>query len=193
MPETRDLPLARWGEQMRRDRQERRSRHRILAAAVATAAAAGASTSTLFWHARPVLVWNASESSPVGLYRVRAAKSLRSGDMVVAWPPSSVRALAAARGYLPSGVPLVKRVAAAQGDTACAAGAAIFVNGRLEALRALQDGFGRPLPWWTGCKSLMAGELLLIAPGVPASFDGRYFGTTEASDVVGRATLLWRR
>jgi type IV secretory pathway protease TraF len=112
---------------------------------------------------------------------------------VIAWPPGPARALGAERGYLPINVPLVKRVAAAQGDRVCAAGEALWVNGRLEALRRSADGSGRPLPWWTGCVDLQNGQFLLLMPGSAGSFDGRYFGLTERRDLVGTARLLWAR
>ncbi|MBX3562649.1 MAG: S26 family signal peptidase [Sphingomonas sp.] len=192
MPEHRDLPLFRWGEQLRRDRAVRRaSRWRTLAAAGA-AAVLTAVGATLLWPPRPQLLWNASASSPIGLYRVRPADSVRPGEMVVAWPPDEARRLGAARHYLPSNVPLVKRVAAAAGDRVCAAGEAVFVNGRLETLRRAHDPSGRPMPWWTGCEDLGSGDLFLLTPGVPEAFDGRYFGVTRRELVVGRARLLWR-
>jgi type IV secretory pathway protease TraF len=49
------------------------------------------------------------------------------------------------------------------------------------------------MPWWRGCRTLRDGEYLLLIPGVAASFDGRYFGTTQARDIVGTARLLWPR
>lgn len=193
MPEPRDIPLVRWGEQMRRDRVARRKgRFRLLATAAASVAATAA-VATMFWPPRPLLIWNASESAPVGLYAVAPADEVRPGETVIAWPPASARALAAERGYLPINVPLVKRVAAARGDRVCAAGEALWVNGRLEVLRRSADGSGRPLPWWTGCMDLQDGQFLLLMPGSAGSFDGRYFGLTERRDLVGTARLLWAR
>ena len=60
----------------------------------------------------PLLLWNASASAPVGLYRVMSGAPIQRGDMVLVRTPDSVRDLAAERGYLPLNVPLVKRVAA---------------------------------------------------------------------------------
>ena len=193
MPEPRDIPLARWGEELRRDRDARRKgRFRLLATAVA-AVAATAAVATMLWPPQPALVWNASASAPLGLYSVSRAGEIKPGETVIAWPPASARALAAERRYLPANVPLVKRVAAARGDRACAAGEAVYVNGRVEVLRRSHDAAGRPLPWWTGCFDLQEGQYLLLMPGSPASFDGRYFGVTERRDLVGEARLIWAR
>jgi type IV secretory pathway protease TraF len=111
--------------------------------------------------------------------------------MVLAWAPDAARRLAAERRYLPYNVPLVKHVAAAGNDRICAAGEAVFVNGQFAALRQSEDASGRPLPWWTGCRLLAPGEAFLLMPGAPDSFDGRYFGATEPSRILGRARLLW--
>jgi conjugative transfer signal peptidase TraF len=163
-------------------------------AAAALAAVAGTSAAaTLLWPPRPVLVWNASASSPLGLYRVAPAEQIRPGDMVVAWAPGWVRALADERHYLPRDVPVVKRVAAAASDRVCAAGEAVFVNGRFAARRRSVDAAGRPLPWWTGCEDLRGDELFLLMPGSPDSFDGRYFGPSERQEIIGEARLLWAR
>lgn len=156
------------------------------------AAAAAVLLATVAWHPRPILVWNASPSSPVGLYWV-APVGPRTGDIILAWPPAPVRRLAARRLYLPAGVPLVKPVAAVAGDRVCARGAVIFVNGRAVAARQRHDPRGRWLPWWSGCHALARGELLLLSRTRPLAFDGRYFGITRGSDVIGRAHLLWAR
>jgi type IV secretory pathway protease TraF len=147
---------------------------------------------TMLWRPRPLLVWNASASSPTGLYLVQSGDGVAVDDMVIAWLPDDARRLGAARHYIPANVPLVKRVAAVAGDEVCAAGEAIFVNGRLEALRRMQDPAGRDLPWWTGCETLRDGELFLLTPGAGTSFDGRYFGITGPALVVGAARLIWR-
>ena len=156
------------------------------------AVAASAVMASAVWPPRLAFVWNASASSPIGLYLVTSEDLIRAGDMVVAWAPARVRAMAAERHYLPSNVPLVKRVAAIAGDRVCAVGEQLFINDELVALRRRHDPSGRPLPRWSGCEGLGPGELFLIAPR-PGSFDGRYFGVTEAHDVVGAARLLWPR
>jgi conjugative transfer signal peptidase TraF len=147
---------------------------------------------SLLWPAPPLLLWNASGSSPVGLYSVTAATP-RVGEMAVAWAPPAARQIAAARSYLPLRVPLVKRVAAVRGDRVCARGNRLFVNGRFAAVRRSSDPSGRAMPWWSGCVRLGRGDLLLLSADRALAFDGRYFGVTRASDVIGKAELLWAR
>lgn len=138
----------------------------------------------------PWLVWNASASAPVGLYRVLPGNAAR-GDLVLVRTPDSMRQLAAERGYLPQNVPLVKRVAAASGDIVCAAGDAISINGRVVAERLARDRLGRPLPTWSGCHLLDGAEAFLLMEGVSDSFDGRYFGPVPTADIIGRLVPLW--
>jgi Type IV secretory pathway, protease TraF len=140
--------------------------------------------------AAPLLVWNASASAPIGFYRVVAAPPV-CGALVLARPPTDVGKLAAARGYLPAGVPLVKRVAALTGDTVCAAGNTVSINGTMVAIRLEHDTRGRPLPRWQGCRTLAEDELFLLMAGVPDSFDGRYFGPVPAASIIGRLVPLW--
>ena len=156
------------------------------------AIALGGLLAPLAWTAPIRLVWNASPSAPLGLYWVDPGYAPSSGMRVIARVPASVRELAARRGYLPSNVPLVKRVGAAPGDRVCAVSGVIRVNGRTVASRRFTDGFGRRMPEWSGCLDLGAGEYFLFGER-PDSFDGRYFGKTSASDLLGTATLLWPR
>lgn len=160
--------------------------------AVAAVGVVVAVTLTLLAPPRPLLIWNVSASAPIGLYAVRSARSPSRGDMVAARLPPRWRALGSARHYVPANVPLIKRVAAAAGDRACATGADIAVNGTRVARRLDFDGGGRPMPHWSGCIVLGRGEYLLLMPG-PASFDGRYFGQTAQRDIVGQVHLLWAR
>ncbi|WP_066810212.1 S26 family signal peptidase [Sphingomonas asaccharolytica] len=183
-----DAPLLAWGEAMRRTRRCRSAR-RLIAGLAIGGIALGL---TIVWPPVPRLVWNASASAPIGLYRVYPGASARAGDMVIAHLPARFRALAAERHYLPANVPLVKRVTAVAGSEVCAEGRMILVDGRLFAVRQSSDPHGRPLPGWEGCVRLRDRQLFLLMDA-PDSFDGRYVGVTDDSDVVGRAVLLWRR
>lgn len=147
---------------------------------------------TIGWPPNPRLVWNASASAPIGLWSVAPDAPIARGDMVVAQLAAPWRGLAARRHYLPANVPLIKRVAALAGDTACADEDRIFVNDTLVAVRRAADGDGRPMPRWGGCVQLGADAVLLLMDD-PASFDGRYFGPTERRHIIGKARPLWLR
>lgn len=160
--------------------------------AMATAGLVVAVAATLASPPRPILIWNVSESAPLGLYRVDTPKRLVVGDMVAARVPRPWRQFAGARHYVPVNVPLIKRIAAIGGDRVCATGPTLFVNGAVAAQRRRHDGAGRTMPAWSGCVTLRRDQYLLLMPAA-ASFDGRYFGPTRSLDLLGRARLLWER
>lgn len=140
----------------------------------------------------PVLIWNASASAPVGLYR-RTTGQLQRGDLVLAWLPAGARELAAERDYLPRSVPVVKRIAGLAGDTVCAEGATVFISGKPVAERLTADQRGRLLPAWEGCYLLQPGDYFLLMEDAPASFDGRYFGLVGRRQIIGRLVPVWTK
>lgn len=140
-------------------------------------------------HPQPRLVWNASASAPIGLYRVVSGAPER-GDFVLVRIPKSVEKLAAIRGYLPAGVPLIKRIAAVAGVDVCAFDGAIIVNGEIVARQRKVDRAGRSLPRWNECRELVQGEFFLLGDA-SASFDSRYFGPMPTAQVIGRLAPLW--
>ena len=192
MADGRSPPVLHAGEQLRRIIAERRRRRRRLLIATLAGFTAVPLAASTYWTAPIILVWNASASAPVGLYRVEPGQPVRRGDMAIAWAPEPARYLAARRHYLPANVPLVKRVAAVAGDRVCALGSGVSINGRRAAVRQRSDPAGRLMPWWRGCLRLRAHEYLLLMNS-SLSFDGRYFGVTPRQELVGRAVLLWAR
>ena len=138
-----------------------------------------------------MLVWNVSASMRRGLYAVIRAP-LRRGDIAVARLSAGAAYLAARRHYLPIGIPLVKRTAALDGDRICGKGGLVSINGRAVVMRRASDVRGRALPQWNGCRTLGRAEYLLLGNS-SSSFDGRYFGSTTAYEIIGRGKLLWAR
>jgi len=181
--------LVSWGNSLRavRARQKRQRRWVFILGMLI-----GALIMSIVFPRTPLLVWNVSASAPIGLYAIGPRSEIAPGDMVLARVPERWQLLAARRRYIPVNVPLVKRVTAEPGDTVCALGQEIFVNGRWIAERQRDDGMGRLMPWWTGCTTLRHGALFLLMDN-PDSFDGRYFGPTHRGDILGKAHLLWAR
>ena len=136
-------------------------------------------------------VWNASASVPTGLYAIRGKESLHVGERVAIEPPPELRRLLAERHYLPSTVPLLKRIAAVRGQRVCRFAYGITIDGQYVGAARARDRLGRPLPVWAGCHVLRTGELFVMNPAAPDSFDGRYFGVLRMADVIGRATPVW--
>lgn len=186
-----EAPLLAWGDAIRANRiAAARRRSALLRHAGSTGLLIALLGTTLVSTPAPRLVWNASASAPLGLYLVRPGKPVVVKGMVVSHLPSPWRDVAAERGYLPAHIPLVKRVAAGPGDSVCAAANHIEINARPVAARLAADARHRSMPWWTGCRTLRAGQYFLLMEDTPNSFDGRYFGITGEKDIVGPARLI---
>ena len=161
--------------------------HRTASLAVVVAAALMAIALPSVVRTPTLVLWNASASVPEGLYLVWPNHKLRVGDLAVTHLPKDAQTLAAERRYLPMGVPLIKPVAALSGANVCRHDAAMYINGARVATAMGADHWRRPLPDWQGCRRLSPSELFLLNPAVPDSFDGRYFGPTPQSLVIGSA------
>ncbi|WP_354115917.1 S26 family signal peptidase [Bradyrhizobium sp. LA7.1] len=139
----------------------------------------------------PLYVWNASESVPLGLYRLRPADKLFVTELVAIKPPEPLATFLDLNGYLPVGIPMLKRVLALPGQTVCRTGRTISVD-KIDMGEARErDSRGRPLPVWHGCRVVGEDELFLMNWQSKDSLDGRYLGPIAASAVIGRAFPVW--
>jgi conjugative transfer signal peptidase TraF len=155
-----------------------------------TIAATGLLLATL-GGATPHFIWNASKSVPIGLYRVQPATQIAVTDLVAVQPPDLLAAFLDLNGYLPVGVPMLKRVLALPGQTVCRIGLTITVDAIDMGQAHERDGRGRPLPAWHGCRVIADGDVFVMNWQSPDSLDSRYFGPLPASAVIGRAIPVW--
>jgi conjugative transfer signal peptidase TraF len=158
---------------------------------LATGLAALTAGASILSRPAPKLVWNASASVPIGLYAVLPNDGIQSGDLVLVLPPEAVARYLAKRGYLPLGVPILKRVLAVPGQSVCRVDRTITVDGVAVGDALDRDRQGRRLPAWQGCRVVAHDEVFLMNWRSSFSLDGRYFGPLPASTIVGRAAPLW--
>ena len=152
-----------------------------------------------FVHPLPRLTYNPSDSVAVGWYRVdpldrrtsSPPRRLEVGSIVLVPLPAEAAALAAQRSYLPTRIPLLKRVGAVAPQEVCIADGKVRIDGVPSAAVLSADRWGRPLPSWPQCRRLRPGELFLLSATNPASFDSRYFGPVSAAAVIGVARPVW--
>jgi type IV secretory pathway protease TraF len=136
----------------------------------------------------PCVIYNGSQSAPIGIYAIHHSRPDR-GDLVIVRPWPELAALLAKHDILPPGVPLLKTVVALTDDNVCRTGAAISINGVLAAEILDADAKGRQLFGWDNCRKLVRGEFFLLQPN-PRSFDSRYFGPVLSCDVIGVARSI---
>jgi len=141
--------------------------------------------------ATPHYIWNASNSVPVGLYRLRPVTTLTVTELVAVQPPDPLATFLDLNGYLPIGVPMLKRVLALPGQTVCRNGLAIAVDGIDMGQAHERDGRGRSLPAWHGCRVIADGDVFVMNWQSADSLDSRYFGPVPATAVIGRAIPVW--
>jgi conjugative transfer signal peptidase TraF len=125
--------------------------------------------------ATPHYIWNASNVT----------------ELVAVQPPDLLAAFLDLNGYLPIGVPMLKRVLALPGQTVCRNGLTIAVDGIDVGEAHERDGRGRPLPVWHGCRVIADGDIFVMNWQSADSLDSRYFGPLPASAVIGRAVPVW--
>lgn len=157
----------------------------------ATFGAAAALVATIVLEPLPLYIWNASASVPIGLYRLRPAERFHVTELVAVQPPEPLAMFLDLNGYLPAGVPMLKRVLALPGQTVCRSGLAISVDDNAMGEAKDHDRRGKPLPKWQGCRVVGDGELFLMNWQSDDSLDGRYFGLLPASSVIGGAVPVW--
>ncbi|HWA23501.1 MAG TPA: S26 family signal peptidase [Caulobacterales bacterium] len=156
-----------------------RSRRLLILGAVS---AIGIAFALASFGARPALIWNFTASAPVGLYRT-LDRDWVPGDWVAVEPSHALRATMTELGVLERGRLLVKRAAASAGDEVCRDGLRVTINGQEAVVARAQASSGAPLPAWSGCRQLGPHEIFLLGQA-DGSFDGRYFGVTQASEVI---------
>jgi type IV secretory pathway protease TraF len=76
----------------------------------------------------PLYIWNASKSVPIGLYRLQPAQPLTVTELVAVRAPEPLATFLDLNGYLPTGVPMLKRVLALPGQTVCRTELTILVD-----------------------------------------------------------------
>jgi conjugative transfer signal peptidase TraF len=144
------------------------------------------------------LVINVSSSVPRGVYLKKKGGNLERGNLVLVCPSNGAvwRLVAQSRSVVKGSgcggtlAPLIKEIAAVEGDTVTVTTAGVVLNGTLRTGTALLSfsSRGKPLPQASSQK-IPRGELFLLGSS-PESLDSRYFGTIPIRDVQGVLTRI---
>lgn len=142
---------------------------------------------------------NTTPSVPRGIYRITDSPL---STYVAFCPKGPAAQLANQRGYRPAGdecadwhAPLIKPVAAREGDTVTVDDRGISVNGVLLPNSAIQDrdSGGRlmylKVPF--GTYTVEAGWIWAVSSYNPKSFDSRYFGPLRTKDILYHVEPFW--
>jgi conjugative transfer signal peptidase TraF len=136
---------------------------------------------------------NLSPSVPTGIWRIVEGGHEKGGYAAVSPNAHYGYSLAVERSYLPGFSPMLKRVAAAEGDVIDydEEEKAVTVNGEYIMMTEIisRDTEGRPLPRASFPVTLERGQVWLSSENI-RGYDSRYFGPVS-SDILRRATPVW--
>lgn len=145
---------------------------------------------------------NTTKSIPVGLYWTNSAPIEKGAYVLFCPPKTGIFDTAKERGYIGAGFCpgdygyMMKRILAAKNDTVSASNEGVRVNNKLLPLSTPRptDLGGRLLPHFKiDNYTLNENELLLMSDVSASSFDGRYFGLVDRSQIrtVLRPVITW--
>ena len=144
---------------------------------------------------------NTTPSIPLGVYQLSNEPLIKGAYVLFCPPPAPVFVMAKARGYVGAGFcpggygHLMKRLVAAKDDQVIINAEGVAVNGqRLSLSKPIKlDGGGRPLPHYEKSWVLDSDEVLVMSDSNSGSFDGRYFGSIQRSQIEGliRPVFTW--
>jgi conjugative transfer signal peptidase TraF len=135
---------------------------------------------------------NTTKSIPIGLYWISNARVVKGAYVMFCPPQSSVFVEAKERGYIGAGFCpggfgyMMKRILAAKNDIVAINDEGVRINGELLPLSVPRkvDTVGRALPQFhVDHYTLGEAELLLMSDVSDTSFDGRYFGPVNQSQI----------
>jgi conjugative transfer signal peptidase TraF len=144
---------------------------------------------------------NTTPSIPLGVYQLTNEPLVKGAYVLFCPPPAPVFVMAKARGYVGAGFcpggygHLMKRLVAAKNDKVTINADGVAVNGqRLPLSKPIKlDGGGRPLPHYAKSWVMDSDEVLVMSDSNSGSFDGRYFGSIQRSQIEGviRPVFTW--
>ena len=135
------------------------------------------------------IVYQHTPSMPEGFYFIYDGNHYAEDDIVMIKPDQAVMQLILSRGYITKAMPLLKTVAASDGDYVCFHKHHVIINKKRYPLYEL-DKEGNKLPKINFCSHLKTGQYFVLGSGSERSFDSRYFGIINQEQILGRAIKL---
>jgi conjugative transfer signal peptidase TraF len=136
---------------------------------------------------------NLSPSVPTGIWRIVEGDHEKGSYVAVSPSGHPGYRLAVERGYLPGFSPMLKRVAATEGDIVNydEEEKAVTVNEEYIMMSEIisQDTEGRPLPRASFPAKLRSGQVWLSSENI-RGYDSRYFGPVS-EDILRKAAPFW--
>lgn len=131
----------------------------------------------------PIVLYPETPSLPVGPYLISFSQ-IETGKIVAFSMPSIARRYHREQGReFSSSYLYIKPVVAGPGDKVCSSATGLFINGQRFADVVTQNAAGNPLPVWQDCRRLGADEWFMVSTHARESFDSRYYGPIQESEI----------
>lgn len=134
---------------------------------------------------------NTTASFPLGLYKVVKNTTVTRGVFVEICAPDkkNIQLLKLQKendGICSNGtIPLLKKVAAMEGDKITVTNSKVFVNGVEQANSTI---YAKKVRYYAQTQTLQKGEIFVMSDYNPMSYDSRYFGALKAKDILHTLT-----
>jgi conjugative transfer signal peptidase TraF len=130
-----------------------------------------------------VLIYNHTESIPIGWYLILPTHNYEVGDIVAFSAPKEAQKMALARKWIREDDVMLKKIGALEGTKyVIDKNLQFYVDGNYIGPVYQADGEGRPMPVIRGEHIVKTGTFLPVTKN-PSSFDGRYYGAVPLSEI----------
>lgn len=136
------------------------------------------------------LSYQVSSSMPKGWYLRLPIVQLRRGDWVFLSPPTFAQAYLQKNQWLPDSGILLKSLQGMPGDWVCQKHQQLFINKTLVATLQTLDSHQQAIAQRSFCRRLNNHEYLVLGMSDPRSYDGRYFGPIDRSQIHASAVFF---
>lgn len=129
-------------------------------------------------------------SMPEGWYFTYPVSDYHKGDNVVFIPNEQTQDYILAREWLPKDIPLLKKIVGVPGDFLCTKAQNVYINEQWIGKVYQTDGKGNALPIFSFCGKIPKDNYFMQGVANPHSFDSRYYGLVNKSQIMSKAVKL---
>ncbi len=144
----------------------------------------------LLKHWQVGITYQSTPSMPEGYYLTYKVKSIQRENNVIFMPNQKTEKFIIQHGWLPEGIPLLKRVIGIPGDKLCIKHHMVYINNKRVAVAKLKDNKGEALPIFTYCGEIQPDYYFVQGISSPNSFDSRYYGLIKREQIISKAVKL---
>lgn len=134
--------------------------------------------------------YQVTPSMPKGIYFTFPVKQINRNDIVLFYPPNDAKKIINAKHWAPMSGILIKHVIGVPNDFVCNKNHVITVNNKI--FGKIYDYYlpGKKMPRVDFCAKLKDKQYLLLSTFINRSYDSRYFGPIDQSQIFAKAKII---